>query len=64
MDIIRGEHRDPAVTMLRVVPGEERSAESDGRVDVMEAPGEARVVLQGFELRLGERIVVRHLGAA
>ena len=29
MDVVRGEHRDPAVAMLGVVPGEERSAEGD-----------------------------------
>ena len=64
MDVVRGEHRDPAMAMLGVVPGEERPAEGDRGGDVVEAPGEARVVLQGLELRLGERVVVGHLGAA
>ena len=64
MDVVRGEHRDPAMAMLGVVPGEERSAEGDRGGDVVEAPGEAGVVLQGLELRLGERVVVGHLGAA
>ena len=58
MDVVRGEHRDPAVAMLGVVPGEERSAEGDGGGDVAEAPREAGVVLQGLELRLGERVVI------
>ena len=53
MDIVRGEHRDAAMAMLGVVPGEERSAEGDGGGDVVEAPREAGVILQGLELRLG-----------
>ena len=64
MDMVRGEHSDPGMAMLGVVPGEERSAEGDRGGDVVEAPGEAGVVLQGLELRLGERVVVGHLGAA
>ena len=64
MDVVRGEHRDPAMAMLGVVPREERSAEGDRGGDVVEAAREAGVVLQGLELRLGERVVVGHLGAA
>ena len=64
MDIVRGEHRDAAMTMLGVVPREERSAEGDRGGDVVEAPREAGVILQGLELRLGERVVIGHLGAA
>ena len=64
MDIIWGEHGDLCVAMLGVVPGEERSAEGDGSGEVVEAPREAGVVLQGLELRLGERVVIGHLGAA
>ena len=30
MDIIGGEHRDPGMAVLGVVPGEERPAEGDG----------------------------------
>ena len=41
MDIIWGEHRDPSVAMLGVVPGEERSAEGDGSGEVVEAPRES-----------------------
>ena len=64
MDVVRGEHRDPAMAMLGVVPREERPAEGDRGGDVVEAAGEAGMVLQGLELRLGERVVVGHLGAA
>ena len=64
MDVVRGEHRDPAMAMLGFVPREERSAERDRGGDVVEAPGEAGMVLQGLELRLGERVVVGHPGAA
>ena len=59
-----GEHRDPGMTMLGVVPGEEGAAESGRDGDVFEPPGEAGVVLQGLELRLGEGIVIADLGAA
>ena len=64
MNIVGGEHGDPRVAMLGVVPGEERSAEVGGRGDVGEAPGEAGMVLQGLELGLGERVVIGDLGAA
>ncbi len=64
VDIIGGEHRDPSVAMLGVVPGEERATEGDGRFDVLEAIGKAGMVLQGLELRLGERIVIGHPGSA
>ena len=64
MDIVGGEHRDPAMTMLGVVPGKERPAERSRGGDVCEAAGEAGVVLQGLELCLGEGIVVADLGAA
>ena len=61
MDIVRGEHRDAAMAMLGVVPREERSAEGDGRGDVVEAPREAWVILQGFELPLFEPPAVEAL---
>ena len=64
MDIIGGEHRDPGMAVLGVVPGEERPAEGDGGGNVFEAAREAGVILQGLELRLGERVVVADLGAA
>ena len=59
-----GEHRNPGMSMLGVVPGEERAAEGRRDGDVVEPPGEAGVVLQGLELRLGEGVVVADLGAA
>ena len=64
MNVVRGEHRDAAMAMLGVVPREERSAEGDGGGDVVEATREAGMVLQGLELRLRERVVIGHLGAA
>ena len=62
MDIIGGEHRDPGMAVLGVVPGEERPAEGDGGGNVFEAPREAGVILQGLELRFGERVVIADLG--
>ena len=64
VDIIRGEHCDPAMPMPGVVPGEERPAEGNGGGDVVEAPREAGMVLQSFELRLGEGVVIADLWAA
>ena len=46
-DGIGGEHRDPGMAVLGVVPGEERPAEGDGSGDIVEAAGEAGVVFQG-----------------
>ena len=62
MDIVGGEHRDPGMAVLGVVPGEERPAEGDGSGDVFEAAGEAGVVFQGLELRFGEGVVVADPG--
>ena len=50
MDVIGGEHGDSAMAVLGVVPREERPAEGDGGVDIVESPGETGVVLQGLEL--------------
>ena len=60
MDVIGGEHG--AMAVLGVVPREERPAEGDGGVDIVESPGEAGVVLQGLELGLGEGVVIADLG--
>ena len=64
MDIVGGEHCDTAMSMLGVVPGEERAAKGGGGGEVVEASGEVGVVLQRFELRLGEGVVVADVGAA
>ena len=64
MDVIGGEHGDSAMTVLGVVPGEEGPAERGRSGDIGEATGEAGMVLQGFELCLGEGVVVADLGAA
>ncbi len=55
------QHRDAPMAVLGVVPREERSTVPRGVVDPGEAAREAGVVLQGLELRLRERIVVRDL---
>lgn len=54
MDVVGGDHRDPGMTMLGVVPGDGGPAESDRGGDIGEAPGEAGVVLQGLELGFGD----------
>ena len=62
--VIGGEHGDSAMAVLGVVPREERPAEGDGGVDIVESPGETGVVLQGLELGLGEGVVIADVGAA
>ena len=48
MDIVRGEHRGPAMAMLSVVPREERSREGDGG-GRMSAEGIAAVPIHRHE---------------
>ena len=64
VDIAGGEHGDTGVSMLAVVPGEEGSTKRGRGVDVVEAAREAGVVLEGFELGFGERVVVADPGSA
>ena len=45
--------------MFVVVSAEEPLAVGSAILDAAEAPGEVGTVLQGLELRLGERVVVR-----
>ena len=55
MDIIGGDHGDPAMAMLGVVPGEERTAEGGRGGDVFEPSGETGVVLQGLDTCASEK---------
>ena len=59
VDLVRGHEADPGVMMILVVPVEELAAEGLGILDAAEPAGKARLVLQGFEVALGERVVVR-----
>jgi len=54
----RRHHPDAEVPMFVVVPAEEPLAVCACILDAAEAPGEVGTVLQGLELRLGERVVV------
>src|SRR5450759_4551887 len=60
----RSHQADSSVAVFVVVPGEELLAVSASVLDRAEAIGEVGSVLQGFELRLGVRIVIRHVRAA
>src|SRR5271165_1204827 len=60
----RSHQTDTAVAVIVVVPVEELLAVSPSVLDRAEAIGEVGSVLQGFELRLGVRIVIRHVRAA
>src|ERR1700691_1160915 len=55
---------DAAGAVFMVVPVEEPLAVSAGGLDRAEAIGEVGSVFQGFELRLGVRIVIRDVWAA
>ena len=59
MDVIGCEHGDSAMAVLGVVPREERPAEGDGGVDIVESPGE--VYVAGERLNLSVSLAVaRH----
>ena len=58
----RSQHAQSRVAMLGVVVGEKLIGESTGVFEPAEAIGEVRTILEGFELRLGVRVVVRHVG--
>ena len=53
-----GVQPDPGVPVIVVVPAEEDLAERSGVLDGAEPVGEVGPVLEGLELRLGERVVV------
>src|SRR3984885_8226886 len=59
-----GHPTNSAVAMVMVVPAEELLAMSASIFDRAEAIREVRPVLQGLELRLGVRIVIRDVRAA
>ena len=59
-----GHQADPAMAMFMVIPAEEPLAVSTSILDRAEAIGEVRSVLQGFELCLRVRIVIRDVRAA
>ena len=61
---VRWHECDTGVTMLRVVPAEKFLAMRPCILDRAEARWEVRSVLQGFELRLGIRIVIRDVRPA
>ena len=60
-----GRHQaDPDVVMVLVVPAKIVAGETPGILDAAEALGELRLVLEVFELALGERVVVRGMRPA
>ena len=52
------------MAVLGIVPAEERSTERLGLALIPELSGKRGMVLQGFELSLGKRVVIRHLRPA
>lgn len=58
MDHFRTEHRDPAVTVLAVVPEEETAKDLSGLLCAAEAIGDLGTKLHGFEVAFRERIVI------
>ena len=64
MDVAWGEHGDPGMSRVVVVPREEGPAECERSVDVIEASRKAEVVFQRLELGFGEGVVVADPGPA
>ena len=58
VDLVRCHQADPGMVMLLIVPIEEPAAEAFGILDAAKALREAWLILQGFELAFGERVVV------
>ncbi len=58
MHLVRGHQPDADVVMLLIVPVEEWAAEAAGVLDAPKALGKPWLILQGFEVALGERVVV------
>ena len=58
VDIVRGQKADAAVTVLVVVPVEERAAVGAAVLGGSEALGKVGPVLERLELGLGEWVVV------
>lgn len=64
VDHLRGQQADARVTMLDVVPGEERLAERARLEHRAEPAWKLGPVFQGLELGLGERVVVADMRPA
>ena len=64
VDLSGREQADTAMPVLQVVPREEPAAEVLRLLDAGEPAGEAGVVLDGLEVRLRVRVVVRDPGTA
>ena len=58
VDLVRCHQADPGMVMVLILPIEKVATESFGVLDATEALREARLILEGFEVALGERIVV------
>ena len=64
VDVRRRHHPESAVPMLSVVPGKKDATVTSRILDATELSRKAGMVLHGFELRLGVRIVIRHVRPA
>ena len=61
----RGCHEaDAGMVMFAVVPGEELLAVGSGILDTAKSCGKLGAIFQCFELRLGDRIVIRDIRPA
>src|SRR5208282_5389770 len=58
MHLIRRHQANPGMVVILVVPIEEPAAEAPGVLDAPEPLRKPRLVFQGFEVALGERVVV------
>jgi hypothetical protein len=58
MHLVGRHQSDADVMVILIIPGEEVTTEGPGILDTAEAFGELRLVFQGLEMRLRERVVV------
>jgi hypothetical protein len=58
MHLVWSHEADTGVVMVLVVPVEETAAEAFGVLNAAEPLGEPRLVFQGLEVALGERVVI------
>ena len=64
VDLIRCHQAETGMVVVLIIPGEEAAAEVLGILDAAEAFGEFRLVFQGLEVGLRERVVVGGVGPA
>ena len=58
MHLVGCHETDTGVVMVLIVPIKKAAAETSGILDAAEPQGESLLILEGFEVAFGERIVI------